>query len=109
LVKKDEIVITDTKTGKKILPQESPKTHPVQALIEINQNVIAIQEHAQAIKKVTNADITPINSGLMNIANIVKELGNWMITELKINPSQPMNRQQRRRAAKQLKKIQKKK
>jgi len=84
--------------------QAPQKLHPLIALNQMTGNLLNIKNHAIMIERVTGAKIEPINQNIMGLANQIDLLRDWMIQELKINPLQPMNRQQLRRMQKQLKK-----
>lgn len=87
-------------------PQQAkvPTMHPMQALQSIQQSLMAINSHSIMIQQVTGAKIEVIKDNLVNIANNIDALSRWMSDDLKLLPSQPMNRQQNRRIQKELNK-----
>jgi len=82
---------------------------PFNALAIMTQALVNANNHAMMIQQVTGAKIEPIKDNLMLIANHIDLLRNWMMKELKMIPAQPMNRQQLRRAQKEINKHKSKK
>lgn len=87
------------------MPQQPKPLTPIQNLSIIQNNLLMVENWARMVAELHGVQLTNLNPILLNMAKASDNLGIWMIKELKINPSQPMNRTQKRRIEREAHKL----